>query len=191
MAHNFFWKSESKYEFRIEDFQNAHERALKFIVIGHWLELVSYAKHYLEPADAEDTVQEIFNVVWQKRYEFSDYQAIRKFMYVAIRNRAIDKAEAKKRNSVRLMRYKSEIQDDIYEDEIQADIAEIAKARALKIMLALSEEVLSPKVREVIMWTIDGLKDKDIHRQNVSKYRITGIEVLRKHFPRDLLPLLL
>jgi RNA polymerase sigma factor (sigma-70 family) len=178
-----------EYEFSITDFQNADERALKFIIMGHWKGLVYFAKNYLtDQQEAEDTVQDVFGAIWNRRYDFPDYDNLRRFMYISVRNRALDKMEAQKRFASFKRRASNNAEEPIYEPLSSTEVSEMALANTLQRMVNLAEEHLPPKTRQVFMLALDGFNDREIAekmniaRQNVSKYRQKGMNIIRKHF---------
>jgi RNA polymerase sigma-70 factor (ECF subfamily) len=179
-------------EFRIEAFQQGEERALAFIVKSHRRMLVSYTRFYASnQLDAEDVVSEVFNVAWQSRFQFESYVHLRRFMFTAAKNKAIDLSEKRTRH----IGYKYEYVADTGADEdcysVPADIAENALLMALQRLFTLVEDrnVLPEKTRHVIQMTLNGIPDKkiaekmDIARQNVSKYRQRGVLILKKFMP--------
>jgi RNA polymerase sigma factor (sigma-70 family) len=177
------------YEFSITDFQNADERALKFIIMGHWKGLVYFAKNYLsDQQEAEDTVQEVFSTVWNRRYDFPDYDKLRSFLYISVRNRAIDKMEAQRRYTYIVRKASSQAEEPIYEPLSNAEISEMALANTLQRIINLADEHLPPKTKAVFMMAMDGLNDREIAvkmniaRQNVSKYRQRAMNIIREHF---------
>ena len=78
-------------EFLIESIQNGDERAFEYLFKEYYLPLSRFAWRYVKSkAIAEELVQELFTILWEKRESWDTTGSIRSYLYISIRNLALN-----------------------------------------------------------------------------------------------------
>jgi RNA polymerase sigma factor (sigma-70 family) len=173
-----------RYKFDIAGFKQGDERALEYIFSTHWREFVTFAKRYASDQEAEDICSEAMNKVWVRRYDFESLAGLKAFIFLAIKNRAIDLFEKKRTESKAVKEYSYRKSGKAADNEIEEMIARVVEAGVLRRLDELTVQ-LPPQIRKVIQLTIDGesvssISDKlGIARQVIYRYKDRGIELLR------------
>ncbi len=84
-----------------------HMDAFEALYRRYWERLYAFAFRYLRSQqDAEDAVQEVFFRIWRGRADWVPAGAVRNYLYLAVRNAALDRlqraAVARRRRAARL-----------------------------------------------------------------------------------------
>jgi RNA polymerase sigma-70 factor (ECF subfamily) len=111
----------------------------------------------VEPADAENILQDIMLAVWQKARLFDAERAsARTWIFSLARNRLIDIKRSSKRESAALERYVHETADDqIYEEDM---LARAVGAKSVALLAQLPPE----QARVLLMAYVEGKSHREI-----------------------------
>lgn len=72
-------------------FKQGNEQAFKAIFDCYYKGLFFFAKKYLaDDSEVEDLLQEVFRMLWEKKATLKDALALKTFLYVSTRNRALN-----------------------------------------------------------------------------------------------------
>lgn len=176
--------SVSKYRFNIGDFQRGDERALQYIFQAHWREFVLFAKKYVGDQEAEDVVSETLNKTWDRRGNFENLSALRAFIYLSIKNRALDKIDKRKTEQRVAAEYSERLDREPATEDIEMMMTHVVESEVLQRLDLLTEQ-LPPRIREVIELTKEGdsvssISNKlGVARQVIYRYKDRGVELLR------------
>lgn len=78
-------------QFLIESIQNGNERAFEYLFKEYYLPLTRFAWRYVKcKAIAEELVQELFTILWEKREDWNTVGSIRSYLYKSVRNLALN-----------------------------------------------------------------------------------------------------
>jgi len=118
-------------EFLIESIQNGDERAFEYLFKEYYLPLSRFAWRYVKSkAIAEELVQELFTILWEKREGWNTTGSIRSYLYKSIRNLALNHLkhqDVKDKYDPEWMNQKEnpeiKLQDDYREQQIRDAIA--------------------------------------------------------------------
>ena len=66
------------------------EEAFQMLFKDYYASLVMYAMHYVRQEVAEDIVQDLMTLLWEKDTYFDSISAFHSFIYLFIRNRSIN-----------------------------------------------------------------------------------------------------
>jgi RNA polymerase sigma-70 factor (ECF subfamily) len=132
--------------------------ALQALIDAYWRPLLNYAARILDDRDAaEDTVQDGFIRLWERRREWEPNAPARVILYTIVRNLALNGRKSVKlrnRSDVRL-RVPRPTAPTAPEDAVQADELDAAMRAAI--------DALPPRRREVLLLAkFDGLSRNEI-----------------------------
>lgn len=151
----------------------------------YYLTLCHFAASFLgDVPAAEDTVTDIFVMLWKKRMEFGTGQHIRAFLYVSTRNACLNQV----RRSQRDLQMKSGLTNYLSCDhEGYALNKLIEEERIQEIYTAI--EGLPCQCKEVFkMSYVEGLSNTEIAAKarlsvnTVKNHKVRALGLLRKHF---------
>lgn len=78
-------------QFWIENIQKGDEESFEFLFKKYFLPLTRFAWRYVNSkAIAEELVQEIFAIVWEKRKDLDTTGSVRSYLYSSVRNLSIN-----------------------------------------------------------------------------------------------------
>jgi RNA polymerase sigma-70 factor (family 1) len=94
-------KNEHTEQQLIDEFSKGNQKAFAKIFHQFYPALCIYAFGFIEnQAEAEDIVEEVFMVVWNKRESFDLLKGIRSFLYISVRNACLNLMKKKARHGV-------------------------------------------------------------------------------------------
>jgi DNA-directed RNA polymerase specialized sigma24 family protein len=74
--------------------RGGHRDAFEALYRTYWQRLYAFAFRYVRSQpDAEDAVQEVFFRIWRGRADWVPAGAVRNYLYLAVRNAALDRLE--------------------------------------------------------------------------------------------------
>jgi RNA polymerase sigma-70 factor (ECF subfamily) len=158
--------------------------------------LLRFANKILtDSAAAEDTVMEVFTILWQQNRSFKEVNQLKEYLYVTTRNKCLNlirsKRREKERNELFSNQYLSQEQIDAH--LIYADVlAEIRK----------EIDLLSPKLRQIfVLAYLQRLTNDEIasqlqlSNQTVRNQKAAALAFLRKaikkKFPMEIILIIL
>ena len=132
-----------------------HASDFKKLFDGYYVPLCLFAQRYLDhPADAADTVQDIFIKLWQRRYDFDNIFAIKSFLYTAVRNASLNRLEHLK--VVEKYRDRlTEMQSDVFFHD------HVIEQERFRIFWA-AIHALPDQTRRVMLLALDGKDNREI-----------------------------
>jgi len=78
-------------QFWIENIQKGDEESFEFLFKKYYLPLTRFAWRYVNSkAIAEELVQEIFTIIWEKRKDLDTTGSVRSYLYKSVRNLSIN-----------------------------------------------------------------------------------------------------
>jgi len=78
-------------QFWIENIQKGDEESFEFLFKKYYLPLTRFAWRYVNSkAIAEELVQEIFTIIWEKRKDLDTAGSVRSYLYKSVRNLSIN-----------------------------------------------------------------------------------------------------
>lgn len=78
-------------QFWIENIQKGDEESFEFLFKKYYLQLTRFAWRYVNSkAIAEELVQEIFTIIWEKRNDLDTTGSVRSYLYKSVRNLSIN-----------------------------------------------------------------------------------------------------
>ncbi len=164
----------------IQGIQQKDRKIFYILYRQYYAALVVYAMKYLKDREsAEDTVQEIFILLWERGGEFHSLEKLIHFLYLSVRNRCINvlKHRSIQQKYDQYCQTISQEEKNIEEEIIQQEI--------LRVLWQLIEE-LPPRCQEVFLLHMDGRKNEEIASaleiaiDTVKNQKKKAIEILRK-----------
>lgn len=139
----------------IHQFVKGEERAFQTIYLENIVVLRYFASKYINDEDIiEDLVQETFIKLWEARKGFTDYCAIRTFLYRVLRNSCL--------NHIRHCSVKRKYEEYLQHNEkYDSFLEQIIESETFDMLFKTFEE-LSPACRNVYKLSLDGKKHEEI-----------------------------
>lgn len=101
--------------------------------------------------DAEDVVQDVFLSLWKNKPAFQNDVSFRAYLYLCVRNRALD-----------LLKKKSPIySNDVRIEPVDEEVDAVVREEAFRL-LDIAIEKLPERSREILKLTLKGLSVKEI-----------------------------
>lgn len=151
--------------------------------------LVYYGMKFLITRDeAEDIVSESFSKLWQARTKFSTPEHIKNFLFITVRNSALNLISAKERQKIHLKKY------SVAQEAIDESFShERAEAEFLHLIYQAVEQ-LPTSCREIFKMYMDELKPNEIASRlqistaTVRSQKRRAIQLIREWLKMRLLP---
>lgn len=144
--------------------------------------LCAFADRYVQDeALAADLVQDAFATLWKMRAKFSSEAAMRSFLYIAVRNAAL--------NCLRSMRRIGPLPERPIAAEGESD--EAVLAAELERQLLSRIEQLPQECRKVLQLSLGGMSYKEIGEllrisvSTVHSQRVRAVKLLRQAFAKS------
>ncbi|MBS1653498.1 MAG: sigma-70 family RNA polymerase sigma factor [Bacteroidetes bacterium] len=174
-------------------FSKGDEKAFDALFRQHYKTLYFFADSFgLEKMEKEDIVEEAFVKAWTQRENFTNVKAFRSFLYVVVRNSALNviRSNTRKKNTLK--------EFALMGADHEADFSEkIMKAEMIREILQEIEQ-LPPLYKEVIELSyLKQLNAKQIAEQlgrpvqTIRVQHLRGLSLLRKQLPHFLFLLFL
>ena len=168
-----------------QSLREGDKSALERIYKAHVRPLLSYGYRLTKDEQlAEDCVQELFVDLWNKRENLGDNDAIRRYLFVALRRRIIRQIEQQKRRSVSDEPMEYQFQAELAIDEIlvQAELSAEQSARLKEVLQGLSkrqQEVIYLKYYAEMDY--EGISEAmEVSYQSARNLLSTALKALRK-----------
>ncbi|NOY97309.1 MAG: RNA polymerase sigma-70 factor [Chlorobi bacterium] len=170
----------------IEDIRKGDIKVFKKFFDGFYLTLCLFANKYLQDDDASlDIAQDAFIYFWNKKSDIYSIPSAKAYLFKYVKNRCLNYLRDKK---IRDRAYYEELESEIYfKDTI------IAQETYELIYKAIQE--LTPKGRQVIELSLDGMKNKDIAAyldvsiNTIKTIKQRAYSALRIKLGKDIFPL--
>ncbi len=178
-----------KDKYILELFQTSPKEAFRLLFDAYHMKLCIYAVQLTDSFEmAEDIVQDFFIYFWEKKYYLKINQNLRYYLYLSVRNAAIN---ALQKNNMLSMEELSGIDMGIPEESIDEEEQEERNKLLLEKLQKLPHQELQV-VRAVIM---ENKKYKEVAEElhisvNTLKTHLTGVETIKKRIQSALAVLL-
>ncbi|MCD8185399.1 MAG: sigma-70 family RNA polymerase sigma factor [Rikenellaceae bacterium] len=150
----------------IHSFRNGDQEAFRTIYDGYFEALCRYAvSHSVSGEEAADIVQDTFASLWVLCADFHSPSGIRSFLYVTVRNKAINLI----RRKCMIDRNRDQLVEEWNRAQESYTVIEAEVARQLNASL----DLLPDKCRTVLKMSLEGNSYQEIgERMNVSVHTI-------------------
>ena len=139
----------------IEQFREGSRKVYQDIFENLYSILCSFANKYLFDNDeSEDICQEVFIELWKQKEKFENYDQIKAFLYLSVKNKCLNVLKHQKVKD-KFKTSDSSTDNDIYFEE------QIIKAEVVSTIYQ-SINRLSKQRREIIILSMQGLKNNEI-----------------------------
>lgn len=154
----------------ILEFSRGGEKAFRTLYDRYVVALRYFAAKYVDDeAVVEDVVQDAFVALWEKRTEFRVENAVKSYLYKAVRNDCLN-----------LIRHR-QVENKYAEEMITGDnrseffLDQVLESEIFQVLLSVFDE-LSPACKEVYQMSLDGMS----HEKIAEKLGIS-INTVKKH----------
>lgn len=142
------------------------ESSVSMLYAHFYRSLVVYASEIVGDEEAEDIVQEVFSILWERRLDFDSESQLSTYLYRSVRNAAI----SWQRHENVKERYRDAASKSPDENIPEVDVREekLRKEEVYRqLMLCIDE--LPPRQREIFLKCMEGKKNSEIAEQlNIS-----------------------
>lgn len=154
----------------ILEFARGGENAFRVLYDKYAVALRYFAAKYVSDEDViEDVLQDAFVALWEKRTEFSVENAVKAYLYKAVRHDCL--------NLIRHKQVENKYAEKILQegDESESFLDQILESEIFQVLLTVFDE-LPPACKEVYRMSLDG----DSHEEIARKLNIS-INTVKKH----------
>lgn len=125
---------------------------------NYYQALVGYAMQLVDNNVAEDIVQDIFSIIWERRPEFNNMASFKAYLYNSVRNHALNhlRHENVHNNYVMNVNTKSD------EFRITDDGSEDMNTEEIYRLLFKAVDTLPQRQREIFLLSMEGKKNAEI-----------------------------
>lgn len=148
-------------EIGIADICRWDNAAMGWLYDNFYRALVAYACQYVAQPVAEDAVQELFSVLWERRPAFRSLPQLTSYLYTSMHNLAVNHL---RHLSVHAS-YKQSIADHLEEFLLVDDVSEVYNKEEVYRRLMAAVDRLPPRQREVFVLCMEGKKNREIAAQ--------------------------
>ena len=148
--------------FDIDTLRAWDESSVSMLYAHFFRSLVVYAAQIIGDDEAEDIVQEVFSILWERRPEFSSENQLSTYLYRSVRNAAIswqrhETVRERFRNAAVGQANSNVSETDDREEKLRKE--EVYR----QLMLCIDE--LPPRQREIFLKCMEGKKNSEIAEQ--------------------------
>ncbi|MEY8593625.1 RNA polymerase sigma-70 factor [Butyricimonas hominis] len=154
----------------IQEFARGGEKAFRVLYDRYVVALRYFAAKYVTDEDViEDVVQDAFVALWEKRMEFRVENAVKAYLYKAVRHDCLNllrHRQVENKYAERMIREG---------DDSESFLDQILESEIFQALLSVFDE-LSPACKEVYQMSLDGNSHEEIARKlNIS------VNTVKKH----------
>ena len=154
----------------IQEFARGGEKAFRVLYDRYVIALRYFAAKYVTDEDViEDVVQDAFVALWEKRMEFRVENAVKAYLYKAVRHDCLNllrHRQVENKYAERMIREG---------DDSESFLDQILESEIFQALLSVFDE-LSPACKEVYQMSLDGNSHEEIARKlNIS------VNTVKKH----------
>ena len=136
-------------------------QAIELLYDRYYRALVSYGCQFVENEVAEDIVQELFSVLWERRPLFNSISQFSTYLYNTVHNSALNHL----RHQTVRNNYRQSIIDNLLEFMLVDDTSDIFNKEEIYRQLFAAIDELPPRQKEVFLLCMEGKKNKEIAEQ--------------------------
>lgn len=138
-----------------------NDESIELLYDKYYRALVSYGCQFVEKEIAEDIVQELFSVLWERRPRFTTLAQFSSYLYNTVHNAAFNHLRHQNvQNS-----YRQSIADHLQEFMLVDDTSDVFNKEEIYRQLFAAIDELPPRQREVFLLCMKGKKNKEIAEQ--------------------------
>ena len=159
----------------IKDIQQGNRVAFKQFFEGFYPSACVFAKKYLnDMAMAEDVAQDAFIEFWKKKERFSDYRAVKGFIYTVTRNNCL--------NQIRIRN----LREEILRKELTSDdyFYELVQEEETYRIIYQAINNLANQSRKIILLSMKGYKNPEIAEELYIS--VNTVKTLKKNAYKEL-----
>ena len=134
------------------------EEAFQMLFKDYYASLVMYAMHYVRQEVAEDIVQDLMTLLWEKDTYFDSISAFHSFIYLFIRNRSINHLKHQKAE----LNYINYRQRESISDE--SEVFQVMEEEIYRIFFNVIDQ-LPERCKEIFKLHLAGKKENEIASQ--------------------------
>lgn len=152
------------------EFSRGGEKAFRMLYDRYVVALRYFAAKYVDDeAVIEDVVQDAFVALWEKRTEFRVENAVKSYLYKAVRNDCL--------NLIRHRQVENKYAEEMIVEDNQSEffLDRVLESEIFQVLLSVFDE-LSPACKEVYQMSLDGMS----HEKIAEKLGIS-INTVKKH----------
>jgi RNA polymerase sigma-70 factor (ECF subfamily) len=135
---------------------NIDKKEFKITFDLHYKPLCAFGYRYVKDSFvAEDMIQEVFEILWEKRSDFNHEKAVKAFLYTSVRNKCLNHLKHK----AVLEKHEEKL---IYELESESFFTQHVIEEETFNQLYIEIEHLPNAAKKIILLALKGLKNKEI-----------------------------
>lgn len=138
-----------------------NDKSIELLYGKYYRALVVYASRFVEMEIAEDIVQELFAVLWERRPIFNSISQLSSYFYSSVHNAAINHLRHQNVHD----NYRQSIVDNLQEFMLVDDMSDVFNKEEIYRQLFLAIDKLPPRQREIFLLCMDGKKNREIAEQ--------------------------
>lgn len=143
----------------LEQINKMDAPAFRILYKEYYRALVVYAIHILgEPQVAEDIVQDVFSIIWERRQPFKSLSSLNIYLYNSVRNASLDYLRHKNVENMYLQKIENDYQEFRFSGEDEEDFF----GEEIYRQLFNTIDALPDRCREVFLMYLDGKKNEEI-----------------------------
>lgn len=137
------------------------DESIELLYDKYYRALVSYGCQFVEREIAEDIVQELFSVLWERRPRFNSIAQFSSYLYNTVHNSAFNHL----RHQTVCNNYRQSIVENLQEFMLVDDTSDVFNKEEVYRQLFAAIDELPPRQREVFLLCMEGKKNKEIAEQ--------------------------
>ncbi|MEL7589245.1 MAG: RNA polymerase sigma-70 factor [Prolixibacteraceae bacterium] len=162
-------------QIRIEDIQQGNSGAFRRFFEGFYPSACIFAKKYLnDTAVAEDAAQDAFIEFWKRKDQFSDYRAIKGYIYTVTRNNCLNQIKIKN------------LREGILRKEFASEeyFCEMIQEEETYRIIYQAVNGLAHQSRKIILLSLKGYKNPEIAEE--LQVSVNTVKTLKKNAYKEL-----
>ena len=137
------------------------DESIELLYDKYYRALVSYGCQFVEREIAEDIVQELFSVLWERRPRFNSIAQFSTYLYNTVHNAAFNHL----RHQTVCNNYRQSIVENLQESMLVDDTSDVFNKEEIYRQLFAAIDELPTRQREVFLLCMEGKKNKEIAEQ--------------------------
>lgn len=155
------WMQLKRDKLQISEICEWNDKSIELLYDDYYRALVSYGCQFVERAIAEDIVQELFSVLWERRPRFNSLAQFSTYLYTTVHNAAFNQLRHQNVHNS----YRQSIADHLQEFMLVDDTSDIFNKEEIYRQLFAAIDKLPPRQREIFLLCMEGKKNKEIAEQ--------------------------
>jgi len=175
------------------DFKSGKLEAFKLVFDSYYKTLFLFSKKYIsDESEIEDLLQEVFTMLWEKKATLNNVMSVKAFLYVSVRNRAL--------NIIRHQKVVEEHQQDMFRELAGESFYRnnLIEEETYRILISAINELPS-QTQKVCRMVMNGTRNVDIAEElkistsTVKYHKQQAFSILKKKLVNHIfvLPLLM